>query len=126
MNSICVSFHSYHIMTQIPWMVGMQCVHNIRLLQYYWMASSLGAPLGIPGLTGIQIILTILCEVRIHSVSVSNVYMYTFKSFGLNLSMAHCASFSKLYKLACYQMVYDNWHTITCMFAEVLTVSKLS
>ena len=35
-----------------------------------------------------------------------------FKFFDLNLSMAHSAIFMKR---VCHQMIYDNWHTATCM-----------
>ena len=38
--------------------------------------------------------------------------MDAFKSFDLNHLMAHSAIFSKL---VCHQMIYDNWHTVTCM-----------
>ena len=35
-----------------------------------------------------------------------------FKSFDLNLLMAHSAIFLKR---VCHQVIYDNWHTATCM-----------
>ena len=38
--------------------------------------------------------------------------MYAFKSFDLNLLMAHSAIFSQI---VCHQMFYDNWHTAMCM-----------
>ena len=35
-----------------------------------------------------------------------------FRSFDLNLLMAHTAIFSKG---VCHQMIYDNWYTATCL-----------
>ena len=69
------------------------------------------APLDTPGLTGIQIILTVLYSMGIYSVSNCQCLHVAFKSFDLNLLMAYGAVFSKR---VCHQLIYDNWHTATC------------
>ena len=111
----------------------MQCVHNdyinilsaifmlvlpykCSLQQYYGIPMGLGAPLATPGFAGIQILLSLPCQVRIDSDLVGNIYMY--ESFDLNLLMAHCAIFLKLYNLVFHQKIYDNWHTATFIFCQ--------
>ena len=67
---------------------------------------------GSPAPAGIKILLIILYKVGINSVLDGYLVHVAFKSFDLNLLMAHTAIFLKR---VWHQTVYDNWHTATCI-----------
>ena len=92
-------------MTQITWIVGMQCVNNnyvnilsVRVLYIFpykctflWYCGipvCLGAPLATPGLAGTKTILSVPCYIRIDSDLFNNIYMY--KSFDFSSDVILC------------------------------------